>query len=473
VTGTAWDAIVIGSGFGGAVTAARLARGGMRVLVIERGPWWGPAAADHALTDGRPLPRGLLGSRKLLRNVRTVRPARDWMFNRDGLYEIHRFAAMTVLSGSGVGGGSHVYAGIQRQPAPSFWSAFPPELTAREMSPHFERVQDVQRPAPSPTSALTERIVPSTLRRAGMTIERPALAIDWNACKRCGLCVLGCTHGAKTTLDLTYLLAATTAGACIRPLSEVARIEQCTNGFQISGMDHRTGTPFVLRGERLVVAAGTLNTARLLFTARDRDRSLPAISPALGRNFSGNADYPILVRRTPAAEPSSGALVNTAAQAGPTDPYYVDADIPIPVASAALRRAAGRYRLVVGMGSDGSHASLTLRRRVIAAEAGRHHELPLYDQMDADAAAVRRNGRGAIRSVRRPPGKLVSAHPLGGATIAASAADGVVDHGGRVSGYRRLYVADGSLLPAAPGVPPSLTIAALAERQASMMLQEG
>jgi cholesterol oxidase len=287
------------------------------------------------------------------------------------------------------------------------------------------------------------------------------------------LCVLGCTHGAKTTLDLTYLLTATTAGACIRPLCEATRIEPCTKGFQVSGMDYRTGTPFVVRAERLVVAAGTLNTARLLFTARDRDRTLPAISPALGRNFSGNADYPMLVRRNPAPEPSSGALVNTAAHAGPIERYYVDADIPIPVASAALGRAVGRYRLMVGMGPDGSRASLTLRRSLIATDAGRHHVPTLYGQMDADAAAVRRNGRGAIRSVRQPPGKLVSAHPLGGATIAANAVDGVVDHAGRVFGYRRLYVADGSLLPTAPGVPPSLTIAALAERQAALMLQEG
>jgi cholesterol oxidase len=381
------------------------------------------------------MPRGPWGSRKLLRNVRANIAGRthDWVINRDGLYEVHRFASMTVLGGSGVGGGSHVYAGIQRPPASEFWTAFPQEITARDMSHYFDRVRAMQRPAPSPEPALAERAVPRALRRAGMTVEVPDLAIDWDSCLRCGQCVLGCEHRAKTTLDLTYLPAATAAGAEVWPLCEAVRIELCGNGFQgngfqIAGTDHRTRTAFTVRADRLVVAAGTLNTVRLLFVARDRDRTLPGLSRSLGRRFTGNADYPLLVKPSAPTEPSSGALVNACALPLAADRYYVDADIPVPVASAALRRVVGRYRLLVGM--------------------------------------------GAVASVRGPRRRLMSAHPLGGAAMADSAADGVVDHAGRVFGYPRLYVADGSMLPTAPGVPPSMTIAALAERNAELMLQE-
>jgi cholesterol oxidase len=468
--GVRWDVVVIGSGFGGAVTAARLAEGGMRVLVVERGPWWGPAAADQPRADGRPLPRGVWGSRKLLRNVRKAPSggAGHWLINRDGLYEIHAFTSMTVLSGSGVGGGSHVYAGIQRRPDPLFWNAFPPEISDQQMSGYFARVYAMQRPAPNPTPALAERAVSRGLRRSGMTVDKPDLAIDWDACVRCGRCVLGCTHRAKTTLDLTYLPAAMAAGAEIWPLCEVTRIKQWLTGFQVSGIDHRTRTRFTARADRLVLAAGTLNTVRLLYQARDRDRALEAVSPALGCHFSGNADYPIVVKRTGSTEPSSGALVNMTAHSGPADRYYVDADVPLP---APLRRIARRYGLLVGMGTEASRASLTYQGGVLASDAGRHDAPALYDEMDVDVASVLRDSM--VRSVGRPARKLMSAHPLGGAVIATNPADGVVDHAGRVFGHPRMYVADGSLLPTAPGVPPSLTIAALAERQAELVLQEG
>src|SRR5690606_12671972 len=125
MAGERFDVMVVGTGFGGSVTAARLAEGGMRVVMLERGPWWGPAG-DALATDPtirRRWPRGLQGSRKFIRNVRVARgrASRELQLNADGLFELHRFEQLITLTGSGVGGGSLIYTNIQSQPAPEFF----------------------------------------------------------------------------------------------------------------------------------------------------------------------------------------------------------------------------------------------------------------------------------------------------------------------------------------------------------------
>src|SRR5690606_12483899 len=120
-----FDVMVVGTGFGGSVTAARLAEGGMRVLMLERGPWWGPAgetlASDPSIR--RRWPRGVRGSRKFLRNVRVARGrvGRELMLHDDGLFEFHRLEQLLAVTSSGVGGGSLVYTNILAQPGPEFF----------------------------------------------------------------------------------------------------------------------------------------------------------------------------------------------------------------------------------------------------------------------------------------------------------------------------------------------------------------
>ena len=145
------DAIVIGSGFGGAVSAARLAERGLNILLLERGPWWGDtSAAPHNLR--RPYPHGLWGLRSAVRDVRWAagKRSRCVLLNRGGLLEIHRFARLIALTASGVGGGSLIYADVQAQPEDRFFDYFPAEISAQEMAPYYQRVRQMLQPSPLP-----------------------------------------------------------------------------------------------------------------------------------------------------------------------------------------------------------------------------------------------------------------------------------------------------------------------------------
>lgn len=455
-----WDVIVVGSGFGGSITAARLSQGGRRVLVLERGPWWGRHEHLSGPDEFSPHPRGLWGSRKLLRNVRFTdghRRSGEALVHRDGLYEIHRFSQLTVFNGSGVGGGSHVYGGIQREPSPAFWDAFPPEFTAQSMATYFDRVRAVQTPSPSPRPDLSDRTISRAFRATGLNLEIPDMAIDRDACVGCGLCVLGCTHEAKITLDRTYLKVAINNGAHIRALHEVKHVSATDDGYRVSGIDHRSRVPFEAAAPQLVLAAGTLNSVQLLFAARDQQHRLPNVSSALGSGFTGNADYPVVVHRKNSPQPSSRTLVNTAATKDGL--YFLDVDMPIPGTA-----------MLVGMGGEPARGRMTNRAGRLSVQLEPRQSDDIYARMDRDIAAIKL----ATPDIRKTHGfrRLLSAHPLGGAPIATDPTRGVVDHAGNVFGHPGLFVADGSVLPAAPGVPPSLTIAALAERQTEIMLAQ-
>ena len=166
----AFDAIVVGTGFGGAVSAARLAERGLRVLVLERGPYWGASHRHLPKADRRALPRGVRGIRKLLRSVRVSRSGRhrERVYHPDGLLEYHRFEHLRVVTASGVGGGSHIYTGILDVPAPEFFDAFPEEIDAREMRPDYERVRQMLRPERTPTPRAKDRVFEEAVRAAGL-----------------------------------------------------------------------------------------------------------------------------------------------------------------------------------------------------------------------------------------------------------------------------------------------------------------
>jgi cholesterol oxidase len=493
------DVIVVGSGFAGAVMAARLAEQGARVLILERGVWRGPAGNE----DPRPphprrdFPRGPIG---LLRDVRSIRFARsgrsrELMLNAEGLFEIHRFGGLNTLTVSGVGGGSLVYVLLVR-PEDEFFDAYPDEITGAEMSRHFERVRSVLRPQPLPQLPEKELVFERVAAEGelgdvhyadlgvvfGESPDRPekvrnAVGVEQETCTYLGECPIGCPRRAKTTMDLTYVPLALRHGAELRVLAEVTRLERRNGQYRVVYNDRETGRERQAGAPRVVLAAGALNTLRLLFLARDRQRTLPEVSPALGRGFSANGDAFAFAWRTPKLSrsdygPAGGYLVRR-------DPegrhrYMLLGALGVGLGGARIPRALHRRlaasTIINTIGRDDAGAELELHGEGLGLRKGRGLGRALFDEMHAD---LRRVGEqyGAARTFVGE-GAVMTAHPMGGAAIADTPAGGVVDHRGEVFGCPGLYVADGAAYPAPPGLPPSLTIAALAERQAELLASE-
>jgi cholesterol oxidase len=222
-----------------------------------------------------------------------------------------------------------------------------------------------------------------------------------------------------------------------------------------------------------------MNTIRLLFQARDRHHTLPAVSPALGQRFSPNADLLGLLMDTAAVEnggegPALNAFVRVEHEGRLR---FIVGEVGLPLAAlplgTRLRRRLGRSTGLLAMGRDASTGTIAYDGRMLRSDVGRAIDPGLIgdiertlDQVSLPYGARRvwlnaPNGRAASR--------LGTVHPLGGCAVGRTRDEGVVDHRGEVFGHPGLYVADGSLYPRSPGVPPSLTIAALAERLATLM----
>jgi len=498
-----WDAVVVGTGFGGAVVGARLAERGLRVLMLERGPWWGPLGAEHPVGPHRPFPRGALGLRKLLRGVHLSRGSRslELTLHRDGLYELHVFERLICAVASGVGGGSLVYTNMQVQPEDDFFDAFPQEITAQEMQPHYQAVREMLRPMPVPEPPVKAQAFARALARSGAgEANYPELAVAFAEPRStgggpghapsgrreprpgyAGTCIIGCEDRSKLTLDSTYVALAERNGAQIRALSVVKAIGRSADGYEVRVEDLAGGATFVVRAPRLVLSAGTLGTLRLLLAARDRHRTLPKLPAAVGRGFTPNGDMAAFVHRASGdvqsdVGPSISAYVQARNREGRH--RHLVAEVGLPLAALplphALRRRLSHSLVLFGMGRDGiaDEARIDGRGQLRIA-ADRLDDPELFDELQQ---AMQRIGEGyAPRRVlthlpyTRSSPSLISVHPLGGAAIASDPAHGAVDHTGEVFGHPGLFVADGSLYPTPPGLPPSMTIAALAERIATFV----
>jgi cholesterol oxidase len=520
---TDFDAIVIGSGFGGAVCAARLSVAGYRVLVLERGRRWEPEN----------YPRNLDG---------------DWIWDQDhpdrlhGWFDFRVFPNMAVVQGAGVGGGSLVYANISiNAKRKSFDAGWPPEITYDELTPFYERVGamlDVQK-VPFEQWPERTRLVKEAARKKGWSdkFEPLDLAVtfdpDWRydlpdahnvshsktftnahqrqqgTCVHLGNCDIGCDVKAKNTLDVNYLAVAEDHHAEIRPLHVVRRIAPETDGYRVTF--DRIENQQLIAGSAtarvVILGAGSLGSTELLLRSRDEARTLPNISPFLGRNWSSNGDFltpAVYPFKDPPVNPMRGPTITAAIDFldgdGQGNEFFIeDGGFP-DLGAQFLDRLAGR---------DSSDA----RQRAVYETARALRRLNLLDQImpwfaqgrdAANGVMSLKNGRlflqwdvqqsqktveAIVRTheqLARATGgwplvplpwllfrDLITPHPLGGANMGRTSADGVVDHRGEVFGYRNLFVADGAIVPEAIGLNPSKTIAALAERIVSLIISDG
>ena len=493
------DAIVVGSGFGGAVAAARLAQAGFSVVILERGRRWNPGDFPRRphLEDG-------------------------WLWEVDrGLYDIRWLDTMGSVQASGWGGGSLVYANVFARPFEGAMDErWPAHLRRRTLDPYYDLAAHMTGVAPTGSDPATGRAAPRTAlieqMMEGMGAPertiRPTLAVTFGdsetwrpnaqgvprrGCAFVGECVIGCNHGAKNTLDTTYLALAERHGAQAVPDAEVRRIEllpTASNGREYTVVTSTPSDPSAPPREwvapRVILAAGAVATTELLLRARDRHGTLPDLSAHLGRGFSGNGDFLTLAElRGDRTDMTTGPTITTttvlSVPEGRRSVWYQvqDGAIPPPLQALidALLPAGGlRHRwqrlrrsdprrtfAVLSMGKDSGRGTLRLDTSGTAELAWSNRwQSQLYRSQRRVGPLISRL-LGA-RQYNPPTWSLlrrtITVHPLGGVRPGPDADSGVVDGAGEVHGYPGLFVMDGSTLPAATGVNPSATILAATER---------
>jgi cholesterol oxidase len=238
----------------------------------------------------------------------------------------------------------------------------------------------------------------------------------------------------------------------------------------------------VASAPRVVVSAGTLGTLRLLFAARDRHRTLGGLPDSLGRGFTPDGNMGAFVHR--AADPIESGNGPLACAYHPVRDAagrhrYLVAEVGLPLAALPLpgpaRRRLSRSLVLFGMGRDEIAADVGFDGRRLRIGAERLDDAAFFAELEETMGRIAAGYRPRRVHANVPYGRgsrsLLSVHPLGGVPVAESPERGVVDHTGQVFGHPGQFVADGSLYPEAPGIPPSMTIAALAERQSALVAE--
>jgi cholesterol oxidase len=499
------DAIVIGSGFGGSVTAARLAEAGARVVLLERGPWWDTVPTRSMGVDRRtPLPRGMRLFTGFVRSLNTPSlPGGRITTNRKGLVELFYSPGLEVICASGVGGGSHVYSAVHRRPArEDYWEGHIDGLSEASMAAHGEafltRIGSTKPGSENrpPNSAVEryhndphfEPAVPNAEVRVGFLLpddpKQPKTVVTEAGVERWQTDYwdndngfLGSPSGAKSTLDICYLAPAMKKGLAVRDLCEVLAVSRSSepgSRYRVDFVDHRRGGFQSLRAGNVIVAAGTMNTLRLLLNSRDRVGGLSGM-PGLGRRFSANGDMRgFWDLNEPGSDltaglPSKGGIVlrdgsEPRMPVGRNNLPSIDS-YPIP---RRWRERLKRGTVVSSMGIDAMDGVIALRNGKLDIDFDPSAS-PVFERIyETFMEMGRRSGR-KVHVGRRPS----TVHPMGGACVGEAAADGVVDAGGEVHDNPGLFVADAAALPAPTGAPPTQSIATWAENVARRFIDKG
>ncbi|MEU7164040.1 GMC oxidoreductase [Streptomyces morookaense] len=486
---THFRAVVVGSGFGGAVAALRLGEAGVDTLVLERGQEWGTSPTRAVFGSQERVSGRMFWFRSVARwpGVLPV-PVRP----QPGLAEVSEERNLDILCAAAVGGGSIMYTGVTVAPPRSgFEALYPAQLSYDEFAARwFPRAvaglgagvmpQDIYASPPFTHSRLWDR----QMRRAGHPPVPALSTFDWDVLRAelrgavrpsaiAGETDFGCSDGAKKSLTRSYLPRALATGHVqLRPLHEVRTIRRRPRGgyaLQVRRLDPAGATAGIdeYTCDLLFVCAGTLNTNRLLVAARDRGE-LPGLPAAVGTGFGTNGDQmgarSTLLDRT---GPSQGAPCAST--------FFFPARYPQPV----------RVESWQWLGAHGSPLLFTLLLTVDRDNRGRfvHHARngtvgladwdPAHQRPSARALALYQedilSANPGLATVALNYPAPFTAHPLGGCAIGEC-----TDLEGRVHGEPGLYVLDGSLIPGnVGGANPSLMITALAERAMSGIVAAG
>jgi cholesterol oxidase len=531
-----FDVIVVGSGFGGSVTALRLTEKGYRVAVLEAGPRFNDEDFASGTLD---LKRFLWAPALGCYGIQRIDAVRDTM----------------IVAGAGVGGGSLVYANTLYEPLQPFYEDAQWAHIAdwqSELAPFYDQAKRmlgvVENPFRTPADDIIEKVAGDM--GAGETYHATPVGVFFggpeakpgqeyddpffggagparNACKNCGECMSGCRHNAKNTLVKNYLYLAEQNGAQVLPLTTVTRVSPHASGtgydvrVKFTKAKTRRGEK-VLTAEHVVMAAASLGTQKLLHRMKDEGH-LPRLSERLGHLSRTNSesilgaisppeddtDYTFGVAITSSFHPDADthiepvrygkgfntmAMLQTVLTDGHPDPSAPDA--PKTRVRAWLKEMwtqrsnimdlydlkhwSERTVIVLVMQSLDNSITTFGKKGPFGTwrmTSRQGHGAPNPTWIPVANDAVRRiaamMGGTAGGNIGEPFGMPLTAHFIGGCAIGDSPETGVVDGYQRVYGHPGLHVADGSAISANLGVNPSLTITAQAERAMAFWPNKG
>jgi cholesterol oxidase len=521
-----YDYVIIGSGFGGSVSAMRLAEKGYRVLIIERGKRYN----DEDF------------------------PTTNWKFwnylwnpalHSYGFFQMSLLNGMLILHGSGVGGGSLVYCNVLMEPSDLLFSA-PAWKDLQDwkatLSPHYETARRMFGVDTNPKLTVADQRLEAVAAKLGVEKSYTPTNVgiffgsngiegqkhpdpyfngsgpERETCRFCGGCMVGCRYNAKNTLPKNYLYFAEKWGtevieqALVNDILPLAESQPDGARYQISYQRSTTWLPSrkkTIRARNVIVSAGVMGTLKLLYRCRDITRSLPLLSDKLGslvrtnsealtgasahqnhQDYSEGIAISSIIKADPVTHiepvkfPSGSGLIRLLAWP------LIDSDQP------ALKRFtqllwtiiskprnlysslfkpkwAERTTILLIMQTEDNLVNVdhgrsiwTLFKRGLVFRDDDKNSIPTKIEIGHKATKMLADeiGGAPVGSIAEGLlGMPTTAHIMGGCPIGRSVEEGVVGLDFQVFNYPGLYVIDGSIMPANPGINPSLTITALAE----------
>jgi cholesterol oxidase len=508
-----YDYVIVGSGFGGSVSALRLSKKGYRVLVVEKGKWF--AAKDF--------------------------PKTNWNFKKwlwlprlrfFGIMKLTIFKHVAVLSGTGVGGGSLVYANTLPIPKSAFfttgsWSKL--NDWESELAPYYKEALRMLGATKNPKLFDGDLGLKKVAQKLQMEDKFDATNVavyfgeenvtkpdpyfdgdgpDRTGCNYCGACMTGCRNNSKNTLDKNYLYLAQTYGAEILAEQEVFDVQPIDskdgrNGYEIS---IKSSTKLFKRKKKItsknvIFAGGVLGTVKLLLKLKTK--SLPNISDRLGQDIRTNNETLVSVSSLEKDKNySKGVAIGSILDTDENShleicrysegsnawkllhmPYVTGKNVFIRLSKVvwAWIKSPIKYFKVYFVNSWAKKTVVLLFMQTL--DSTLRFKRNIFGYMSSTVSSGQKptpfipesvklikeyskavNGVSTSFALETLAGIPSTAHILGGAVMGKNASEGVIDKDNKVFGYENLYIIDGSMISANPGVNPSLSITAIAER---------
>ena len=511
-----YDYVIIGSGFGGSVSALRLSEKGYKVLVIEKGKWWKPQ--DFPDTNWN---------------------LRKWMWLPSmrfyGFFKMTFMKHVGILSGVGVGGGSLVYANTLPRPRKAFFNTGSWKgLTdwQKDLEPFYKTAEKMLGAARNPQLFDADLALKEVAKKMGYEKEfkptdaavyfgEPEVTVpdpffngegpDREGCRFCGACMTGCRYNAKNTLDKNYLYLAIKKGTTVlaehkvtdvRPLGKADGSEGYSITFKKSTGISNTH-PRQVKARGVIFSGGVLGTVRMLLEMKNK--GLPNLSPQVGNDIRTNNESLILVHSPERKKDfSKGIAIGSIfppdedshvepVRYGSGSGFFKLMGVPLTFGKNGWSRSGKLLKhlitkpkswLRIYLSKNFAEESLILlfmqhldstlrfnlgtfnmKSSVSTGKAPSSFIARAKELADYTSQVIK--GKPFVMTTEALFGIPTTAHILGGAVIGNNPKEGVIDKNHKVFGYKNLYVCDGSAISANPGVNPSLTITAMTERAMS------